>query len=249
MRSSRILCYGDAVMMKLHLTSDIDYFNFKMGLACSNFKNLLEPLPWIEPSVNMMYLEAAEDYVFGHYYSCILQTATLLEFVLRMAVIDSVNAGCDRKVTRARMNKHSGIGAILRDDAIKDQLAYLLESENNQKWWKKVAALLRNKAMHALIPELIELFGSKRYVGLYAIEDAQEDAYNPHHWGHFWHRFGEHLALTFLSEATEQLKVVLRNTLWKSDESWWESQKDYYDMFFGYRFSLEDMIDSLRKLV
>lgn len=57
---------------------DIDFFNSVMGEATYNYKIIPKPLPWIEPSINMPYLEIVNSFIFGQYFSSILTTGVLL---------------------------------------------------------------------------------------------------------------------------------------------------------------------------
>ena len=60
-------------------------------------------------------------------------------------------------------------------------------------------------------------------------------------WGAFYHRAGWILAVNFLNDATEQIRIVISNTNWVGDESWWISMKQSYDAFFSYKWSVDNI--------
>ena len=60
-------------------------------------------------------------------------------------------------------------------------------------------------------------------------------------WGSFYHGAGGEFAEGFLQDATKELKIVIGNTKWQGDESWWISLKEQYDAFFSYDWSVEKL--------
>ena len=40
---------------------------------------------------------------------------------------------------------------------------------------------------------------------------------------------------------TKEFKIVIGNTKWQGDESWWISLKEQYDAFFSYDWSVEKL--------
>ena len=60
-------------------------------------------------------------------------------------------------------------------------------------------------------------------------------------WGSFYHSAGEELVDGFLQDVTKELKIVIGNTKWQGDESWWFSLKKQYDSFFAYEWSVENL--------
>ena len=40
-------------------------------------------------------------------------------------------------------------------------------------------------------------------------------------WGSFYHGAGGEFAEVFFKDVTEELKIVIGNTKWQGDESWW----------------------------
>ena len=52
----------------------------------------------------------------------------------------------------------------------------------------------------------------------------------------------------FLDDATEQLRIVIGNTNWVGDESWWISMKHSYDNFFSYDWTVENIKHSFEEV-
>lgn len=53
------------------------------------------------------------------------------------------------------------------------------------------------------------------------------------------------MAKGFLTDATEQIKIIIANTNWIDDTSWWISLKNEYDHFFSYNWSAENIKGSV----
>ena len=53
-----------------------------------NARNLPPALPWVEPSINNLWLEACGSYLYGNYQASILTTSVLLELTLRIVSTD-----------------------------------------------------------------------------------------------------------------------------------------------------------------
>lgn len=225
---------------------DIDFFNSVMGEATYNYKIIPKPLPWIEPSINMPYLEIVNSFIFGQYFSSILTTGVLLEHILRMAVIDPINCETLRKIHKNQINKFKTIESILKNVNLQQEITNLLESDINIKWWKDIAAILRNASAHMIFQELLKKFGSKDYLSEYFLDSI--DTNPPGRWGFIWHRFSKKVSQKFLLESTAQMKILIKNTKWKPDLSWWISQKYEYESFFSFEWEIENMINSLEKV-
>ncbi len=84
---------------------DYDFFNLIMREAEDNYRNIPKPLSWVEPSINMPYLEVVCSFVLGQNISSILYLGVLLEHILRMAVIDPINSGASKRIHRRKINK------------------------------------------------------------------------------------------------------------------------------------------------
>ena len=68
--------------MKILHPINFDTFNRSSVQAIDRFHEMPPPLPWIEPGINMIYLEAVSSYVYGNDLGAILLTGGLLEHVL-----------------------------------------------------------------------------------------------------------------------------------------------------------------------
>lgn len=64
-------------------------------------------------------------------------------------------------------------------------------------------------------------------------------------WGSFYHKDDRYFAKRFLADVYKQLSIVIDNTNWIGDESWWISQKEHYDHFFNFDWSFENTIKSM----
>jgi hypothetical protein len=232
--------------MKIISSKDFDFFNITMRGATYNANNLPEPLPWIEPSINMLHLEVVSSYMFGSYLASIITQGALLEHVLRMAVIDPVNSGVNRQITNSQIHIYQNMGKIMRNVDHKTLLNLMDGKEENFNWWKEIAYVLRNKSVHFAINELLKKFGGSDYMGEYSISNINTD--HPGQWGFLWHRYGELVSTKFIQEGTAQIKIIIKNTKWQPDEHWWISQKYHYESFFKFKWDLADMQQSIAKV-
>lgn len=236
---------------KTRKTSEIDFFNLIIDESCRIRKILPEPLPWIEPSINMLYLNSVVSLILGQSFASIICMCILLEHTLRMAVIDVEKAGIQRRVSKAKINRYQSINDIFQDEKLKSLLDYLIPKEEDKKWWKEIAGFMRNKSAHYLIPHLLAKFGGEDYMGSFRLHSKYEkiDYTDPHTWGHLYHRVSDKLAIMFFEEATEQLRRLISNTLWAPDRSWWKSQEGLYNLFYEYKWEPENMIKSIQKIL
>jgi len=122
-----------------------------------------------------------------------------------------------------------------------------------------------------VINELIAKFGTSEYLGkdfldnintdppgqssgLYFLRSSYFflDSINtdpPGEWGHLWHRCGEMVSSKYIREATRQIRTIIKNTMWKSDEHWWISQKHRYESFFEFKWDLSTMYESIGRIL
>lgn len=221
-----------------------DYFHFMSGNAVQLFEELPAPLPWIEPSINMLYLNAASSFVTGNFYASIICSSMLLEHTLRMAILNPASNGLKRKISNTQLDKYQSISALLKAPNI----STIIPEQSDIDWWKNVAGKLRNKSAHYLIPTLLKIFTTEDYAPenyVLTREDGKPEHDLLHDWGSFFHKTDYHIAIRFFKESTEQLQKIIDNTEWESDLSWWESQSEYYNMFFEYQWTIDNMKNSL----
>ncbi|MBQ2887251.1 MAG: hypothetical protein IJE43_26360 [Alphaproteobacteria bacterium] len=224
--------------MKILHPINFDTFNRSSVQAIDRFHEMPPPLPWIEPGINMIYLEAVSSYVYGNDLGAILLTGGLLEHVLRLAILEKDKCGTKRQITTKTLDKLQSLRNCI------DQNDGLIDDEDLD-WWKNIANILRNKSAHLLIPKLYEIFNDKK--GKYYAPSYYIPRDNANDFAIFFHRVGQYIAKNFIIDATQMLKKVISKTNWYSDESWWISQKYQYDEFFSYDWSLENMRISLDK--
>ena len=222
-------------------------------MARCRFKDLPEPLPWIEPSINMLYLESVLSYVLGNDFCSIMSMSALLEHVLRLAILDRNNTGLTRSLSLKQLG---GIESI--SDAIEKATSKGIIDTEDKAWWDSIAKIIRNKSAHYIIPKLIKDFTKQKY------DEGQEDRekYSPvyyrqtngkgepktplsHDWGMFFHKVGYFIAKAYIVDGTSYLKKVIEITDWKPDRSYWASQEDEYNSFFSYNWNIAEMIESL----
>ncbi|WP_405155824.1 hypothetical protein [Paenibacillus sp. FSL K6-0108] len=230
--------------MVVKVRSNPDYFNIMAGEAVRLFKELPVPLPWIEPSINMLYLNAASSLVTGNFYASIICSSTLLEHTLRMAILNPDTNGLKRQISNTQLDKYQSIKALLNAPNISNIIPEQIDIE----WWESVASKLRNKSAHYLIPTLLKIFTTKEYSPEhYVLTKDDGTPQNPllHDWGSFFHKTDYYIAIRFFKESTDQLQKIINNTQWESDLSWWKSQAEYYNMFFEYQWTIDNMKNSL----
>lgn len=208
-----------------------------------SFDMLPSPLPWIEPSINCLHLESALSLMVGNAECCILSTCALLEHTLRLALINKDECGLHRPESIAQIDKYQSLSAIVSVASGTD-----IFKKCDEKWWRAVATQIRNKSAHYLLPTIMKNCANdpnlKHYINVYEFPENNSDWYYNKYitdWGSFYHRAGWSIAAHLLKDATEQLKIVIGNTNWSGDESWWESQKWHYDSFFSYDWNVENV--------
>jgi hypothetical protein len=237
------LYYG-GYLMGIKIRTNYDYFNIIADNSVQLFKELPKPLPWIEPSINMLYLNAASSLVMSNFYGSIICCSTLLEHTLRLAVLDPDKNGLQRKLSKTKLDKYQSISALLQAPNISS----VIPSQKDIDWWENIASKLRNKSAHYLLPTLLKLFTGKEYAPdnyVLTNDDGTPKHDLLHDWGSFFHKTDYHIAIRFFKESTEQLHKIINNTKWEPDLSWWESQHNYYNMFFEYQWNVDNMKNSL----
>jgi hypothetical protein len=240
--------------MKL-ISNQRDYFSNTAYISSKRFKELPIPLPWIEPSINMLYLESVSSFIFGNDFTAILSMSVLLEHVLRLAILDPINCGLARTITEKQLDH---VGMI--SDLIKEALRINLITSNDEDWWKEVGKIIRNKSAHYLLPTILREFSKKEY----SSNQKDRDDYSPEYykffdkngnsendilldWGSFFHKSGSNFAQAFILQSTEKLNTIISKTKWGPDLSWWISQKEIYDSFFAFDWNFNNMPKSLDK--
>ncbi|MEW6540793.1 MAG: hypothetical protein AB1402_04160 [Bacillota bacterium] len=234
----------------------MDYFNLTAHYAEYRFKELPPPLEWIEPSINMLYLNAVSSFVLGNHFASIISMSCLLEHTLRLALFDKENTGLRRKVTIEQLDS---MGTITR--LITEASENGLIDKADLPWWTEVAKVIRHKSAHYIIPHILREFSKKEYPDSEKIREIYHPEYyrftdgegRPtnhigHDWGSFFHKSDYYICRAFVFDATKFIKKIIAKTNWKPDRSWWKSQEDEYNAFFQYKWTYEEMKKSLAKL-
>ncbi len=230
-----------------------DSFGEICHIAEYRFKGLPNPLSWIEPSINMLYLECVSSYIFCNDFCSIISMSALLEHTLRLALLDKQNTGLNRELSQTKINKINSISS-----AIKMASDENLIGKQDKLWWDNIAKVIRNKSAHYLIPRLIKEFSKCNY------DQACEDRENyipsyysitnndglpqnifSHDWGMFFHKVGYFIAKQFIIDGTNHLKKIIKKTQWKPDRSYWANQERIYNDFFSYNWNVVEMKKSL----
>ena len=233
-----------------------DAFGQLCEMAEARFTHLPKPLPWIEPSINMLYLECVCSYLVGNEFSAIMSMSALLEHVLRLALLDKDNTGLTRTLTPGQLNRVRSISK-----AVERALTEGLIEDRDKPWWDKVAKVIRNKSAHYIIPTLIKEFTRCKYDQ----DDQDREGYTPtyyritdengrpqsqlaHDWGMFFHKVGFYIARRYIVDGTDHLRRIIAKTNWKPDNSCWAGQEMCYNDFFSYSWDVDDMKGSLTEM-
>lgn len=212
----------------------------------ATFDKLPKALPWIEPSINCFHQESVLSLLVGNYECAIMSMCSLMEHVLRLALINKDECGLKRPESMTQIDKYNSLSQIIKEASGKD-----IFNGCDEDWWLAVSNNIRNKSAHYLLPTILRNCAQspllKKYISEYELPENNQAWYYERYitdWGSFYHRAGSLLAMGFLNDATEQLRIVINNTKWKGDESWWISMKNSYDMFFSYEWSVDNVKNS-----
>jgi len=214
---------------------NVDYLHdsvqWTVYYAIRRHRELPDPIPWVEPSINMPYLEACVSYVFGCGLACTVMLGALLEHVIRLAAIDS-ELGRPFAMSEQIWNRYRRhtIAQFHREGVLEK-----LVGAEDLDWWASFAGdRVRNKTHHFDIPMMIHDLGRfEEYVGIYQDTDSRDLIFSGRFWwGAPFHRTSDLIAIGFLREATEKIARVIRTMKWPEFREHWISQKWRYDSFF-----------------
>ena len=206
-----------------------DYPGLLIYDIVNNKDDLPDPLPWIEPSINNLYLEACSSFLFGNYFSTIVNASILLEHTLRLALVNKEKCGLNREESINKIDQFQSLKDVIDNAIGKDVF-----NSCNEQWWRDVAKYVRNKSAHYLLPKFL-----RKCMGLESFKDYfdstvkkennDEEYYNEilTDWGAFYHKDARRFSKYFLKDVHAQLSIIINNTNWTGDESWWISQKKY----------------------
>lgn len=216
----------------------------------ASFSQLPNALPWIEPSINCLHQESVLSLMVGNVECAILSMCSLMEHVLRLAIINKEECGMQRPESIAEIDKYNSLSKIIDEASGKEIFAGC-----DEEWWRAVSKNIRNKSAHYLLPTVLRNCASepklKHYIREYELPEYNDQWYYNKYitdWGSFYHKAGWTLAVNFLNDATEQLRIIINNTNWKGDESWWISMKKSYEAFFAYEWTVENVKNSFNNV-
>ena len=110
----------------------IDRENAAGMLACRidlNGADLPPALPWVEPSINNLWLEACNSHLCGNYQASIISTSVLLELALRMVVSNLEDIPSIRE-NHAELFERKTLAPVINLAKSKGIL-----SGDSKKWW------------------------------------------------------------------------------------------------------------------
>ena len=232
-----------------NITSNVGYGGSLLYNLTNNANKIAEPLPWIDPSINCLYKEAVLSFMVGNYMSSITNLCLLMEHVLRAAILNDTDSGMQREDSTSQLNKYGSLSEIINEAKSTN-----LMDGCDMEWWEAVSRVVRNKSAHYVIPILLKRCANeeklRKYINQYELpENNSEYWYETHliNWGSFYHGTGGKFAEGFLQDVTKELKIVIGNTKWQGDESWWDSLRKQYDALFMYDWSIEKLQYSFKQ--
>lgn len=215
----------------------------------TNGDDLPPALPWVEPSLNNLWLEACNSHLCGNYQASIITTSILLELSLRMALANLEDVPSIRD-DHGDMFEKDALSSII--NAAK-RLGIL--SGDSKKWWEAYCSHIRNKICHG---DLLHILDDCRSVAQFAdyfnpIEShAGEASYTYEciltHPAAFHHKTGRRFSKHFLHDSYNELDDLLGKTGWTEYDEWWESQKTAYESFFAFRWNYSTLMEGIRAI-
>ena len=226
-----------------------DYGGNLLRNVMTNSRDIPDPLPWVDPSINCLYKEVVLSYLIGNYCSSITLMCQLLEHTLRAALININDSGLSREDTKSKWDRYNSLSGCI--DAGENTI---IMKDSDIIWWRAISKNVRNKTAHYIIPILLKNCASEErlrdYISEYELPEVNDDYYYNKYltdWGSFFHSSGHRLAKHILIDGTIELKKVISNTNWTGDESWWISLKENYNSFFSYNWNRDNLKKSFDK--
>ena len=71
----------------------------------SSFSCLPKALPWIEPSINCLHQESVSSLMVGNVECAIISMCSLMEHVLRLAIVNKNECGLHRPESMSQIDK------------------------------------------------------------------------------------------------------------------------------------------------
>lgn len=228
----------------------IEIWNVKKGNSAgflasvinSNGANLPAALPWVEPTINNLWLEACKSYLYGNYQASIVITSVALETTLRMILVDMDDIPSPRD-DHDQLFEKEGLRSVINTA----KSAGIL-SKKSKNWWEKYCDHIRNKICHG---DLLHILDDCRNVELFSEyfdpaeiacgKDTYSYQYVITHPAALCHKSGRRFANAFLRDAHRELDSLIKKTQWPEYDEWWESQKSAYDAFFAFDWNYDNL--------
>jgi hypothetical protein len=228
--------------MKTYKPRTLSAFGVISMEAERRFFQVRKPLPWVEPSINMLHLDAVKSFVFGSALASIGCATYLLEHSLRMAVWDPINSGSKRKKPPNKIFDET-LKTLLSAKQYSENLRLVVPEDADLAWWQAITKAVRNNVNRIDFPAIFRIANELQFEH----DDESWSVEDPHSWGMFWHRYGDKLASAFIVQVTDQVFKLIKNTQWKPVESFWISQKHEYDRFFQENWDFKSLQKSLNR--
>lgn len=228
-----------------------NYAGYLASVINGNGTDLPPALPWVEPTINNLWLEACKSFLYGNYQATVITTSVTLETALRMSLVN-------RNETPSPRDNHD---EIFEKDGLRQVInaaktAGIL-SKDSKKWWEQYCEHIRNKICHG---DLVHVLDNCRNVSSFEnYYDKVETAcgintysyqYVVTHPAAFSHKAGKIFGRAFLRDAYCELDSLIKRTQWCEYDEWWRSQKDAYESFFAFDWNygnLKQGIETARR--
>lgn len=215
-----------------------------------NARNLPPALPWVEPSINNLWLEACGSYLYGNYQASILTTSVLLELTLRIVSTDQEDVPSFRDDYEKLFQTRNLSAAINRAKQMG-----LLEGDS-KKWWAAYCKHIRNKICHGDLLHILDECRSVEQFADYFESDVSRENYDAFTYDYiitnpasFHHKYGRRFSKHFLQDAYRELNALIQKTTWCEYNDWWESQKCSYESFFAYKWNYSTFKQGVERAV
>ena len=225
----------DATKMYIWNVKKENSAGFLASVIDDNGAYLPPALPWVEPTINNLWLEACKSFLCGNYQAAVITTSVALETTLRMLLAD-MNETPSPRDRHAEMFGKDGLRP-----AINAAKSAGILSKESKKWWEKYCDHIRNKICHG---DLVHILDDCRNESLFKdYFDEVETAcgtntysyqYVITHPAAFSHKSGRIFARAFQRDAYRELDALIKKTQWPEYDEWWVSQKSAYESFFAF---------------
>lgn len=216
--------------------------------VAGNGSDLSSALPWVEPSINNLWLEACSSFLLGNYQASIVTTSVLLELTLRMVLTNDEHVPYE-KDERLQISRWKNLEPVLSEAK---RRGFLYGA--SKKWWEAYCKHIRNKICHGdLLYILDDCRSIEQFRSYFDPSESPDNATRvcyEHlitHPAVFHHKSGRRFAKAFLDDAHAELSALISLTRWGEYDDHWKSQKQVYDDFFGYEWNYETLKQGIQE--